>query len=219
MKEALKPELVISSFNDKDVRDYIEKLDAIQETFGPEQPIVLHIDSYGGSAYGLINLYEYLVASDAKFITYTTSKAMSAGAFLLAMGAKKGYRYASPNSTILVHEMQGGIPDGDIKDIETNVEAIKSINTKILDIFAKTIGKNNAQDVRDFIKKNSIGNDLNLSAQQAKDLGIVDHVCYLKIIPSLVFNVLELRTQNPVDVQKELRSANKSKKTNLKKKK
>ena len=152
MEKSLKPELFITSFDEKQVREYMSQLTNTQDVFGPQQPIMLHIDNYGGSAFGLIMLYEHIVSLGNPIITYTTSKAMSAGAFLLSIAGTPGMRFASPNSTIMVHEIQSAVFPDDIKELEENMKNIKALNEKILTIFAKAVGLRTAKDVRALIK-------------------------------------------------------------------
>jgi len=197
MKDSLKPEIYISSFNEKDVRDYIDKLNTLEEAFGYTQPILIHIDSFGGSVYGLIMLYEHLVSMGNPIVTYTTSKAMSAGAFLLSMAGTPGMRYASPNASIMIHELQSAVFPDDLKNIENNVDNLKKINDNILGILAKSMGLRSAKDIRNLIKEKSVGHDLNLSAKEAKELNMIDHVGYVKIMPVVAYNIVQL---NPEDV-------------------
>lgn len=195
-KDSIKPEVFITSFDDKQVIDYINQLNNIQDVLGTQQPILLHISSHGGSAYGLIMLYEHLISMGNPIVTYTTSKAISAGAFLLAMAGNPGMRYASPNATILVHEMQSAT-DGDMKEMEQQMSSIKALNDTILTIFAKSIGLKTAKDVRTLIRNKSVGHDLSLNAYEAKTLKIVDHVAYLKVAPLVTYNILQINPEEP----------------------
>ena len=190
--EAKKPELHVSSFSDEKVKGYIETLEEIQQNFGNQQPILVKIASYGGSIYGFWALYEHLVLMGSPIITYTSSHAMSAGCFLLATAAKKGNRFASPNASIMLHEIQSGF-GGDVKDIEDQASFLKVENDKLLKLFAKSVGLASAKDVRDMIKQNANGHDLNMTAAKAKQLGIVDHVSYLKLSPPVIgYNIIQV---------------------------
>lgn len=179
--QPLKPEILITSFDDKAVIEYIRKLDEIQEQFGPDQTILLNISSFGGSIYGLSMLYEHLRVTRNPIATYTASKAMSAGAILLSAGGNKGMRFASPNSSIMIHEVQGGVWPDDIKNLENNIESLKQDNERWMTILAKSMGLRNGKEIRELIKNRSIGHDLMLTAKQAKDLNLIDRVCYVKL--------------------------------------
>lgn len=177
----IKPQVLVTSFDDKSVVDYIRQLEEIVEQFGPDQTILLHISSFGGSVYGLGMLYEFIQTIQNPIATYTTSKAMSAGAILLSAGGTKGMRFASPSASIMIHEVQGGVWPDDIKNLENNIESLKQDNEKWMTILAKSMGLKNGKDIRQLIKDKSIGHDLMLTAKQAKDLNIIDKVCYVKL--------------------------------------
>lgn len=187
--QAVKPELMITAFTDVAVMRYIERLKEITEHFGPNQPIILHISSYGGSVYGLTLLYEFLKTLSNPIVTYTSSKAMSAGAILLAAGGSPGMRFASPNSSIMIHEVQGGLWPDDIKNQEDNMEVLKKDNERWMTILAKSMGLKNAKDIRALIKERSIGHDLSLTAKEALDLKVIDRVCYVRLEQVYGFNI------------------------------
>lgn len=204
--QILKPEVIISSFDDKSVSEYIRKMDEIQDAFGPSQPILLNINSFGGSVYGLGMLYEYLQTIPNTIVTYTTSKAMSAGAILLSAGGSDGMRFASPNASIMIHEVQGGVWPDDIKNLENNIESLKKDNEKWMSILGKSMGLKGAKDIRELIKNRSIGHDLVVTSQEAKELGIIDKVCYVKLSPVFGYNI------HLADVQQEVKSKKRKKK-------
>jgi ATP-dependent protease ClpP protease subunit len=191
LEKNIKPEVTISSFSEKDVKIYIEDLENIQSAFGPSQPLLLKIDSFGGSAYGFIMLYEYLITLENPIVTYTTSKAISAGALLLSIAGTSGLRFASPHSSILVHELQSALFPDDIKNLENNLDNIKRLNETIMGLMAKSMGLKTAKDVRNLIKERSTGHDLNLTAYEAKELGIIDEVAYIKLSPVVAYNVIQ----------------------------
>jgi len=176
-----RPEILINSFDEKSVSQYIRKLDEISLIFDTTQPIVVDIDSFGGSLYGMSKLYEYLISMPNPIITYTSSKAMSAGAIMLSTVGSRGMRIASPNASIMIHEIQSHCW-GDIKDMENNVEFTKKENDKWMTLLAKSMGLKSAKDVRTILMKNK-GRELYLNAKQAKKLGLIDKISYIKMIP------------------------------------
>jgi ATP-dependent Clp protease protease subunit len=190
MIREIKPELTVNSFRDEDINKYIEQLQSIVDTFGPNQPILVNISSFGGSIYGLSALYEYMQTLSNTIVTYTNSKAMSAGAILLSAGGSPGMRYASPNASIMIHEVQGGLWPDDIKNLESAMESLKVDNEKWMSILAKSMGLKGPKDIRDLINTRSVGHDLMLSSKEAKELGIIDKVCYLKLEQIYGFNIV-----------------------------
>lgn len=177
-----RPKLTIRKFDDAAVDGYIEKLDDIQFAYPETQEVLIHIDSYGGAVYSLLMLLDRIEAMPNPIVTYTSSKAMSCGAYLLAMAGSKGKRFASKDSTILVHEMTAGFV-GDIKDIEDRAEHLKELNARVLSKFAESIGLRNARSIRKLIKENSEGQDLILTAAEAKKYNIIDEVATISIVP------------------------------------
>lgn len=183
-----RPEIVVSSFEDKEVNEYVEKLNQISLTYGPEQTILVRIDSFGGSIYGLATIYEALKTLKNPILTYTTSKAMSAGAILLATAGSPGMRFASPNSSIMIHEVSSG-SIGHIEDMEGEVEMLKLLNEKWMDMLAKALKLKTAKDIRSLVKSKGSGRELYLSAEQSKALNIIDQVGYVDIQPIMGYNI------------------------------
>src|SRR3954469_7792188 len=69
----------------------------------PEQDIHLYINSPGGSGSAMLAMYDTMQFVSADVATTALGMAASAGAFLLAAGAK-GKRSALPNTRILLHQ-------------------------------------------------------------------------------------------------------------------
>lgn len=184
-----KPLIWINSFKEEAVRDTLKQIDKIESDYPASQPIVVHIDSYGGAVHGLATLYDRIKNLNRVVVTYTSSKAMSAGAILLASAGTPGYRYASPQADIMIHEIQAAA-FGDIKDIENNVKYLRAINKKWMHILAKSMGLKGASDIRRLIKEKVIGHEIYLSANQAKKLNIIDEICSIKMVPFYGWDVV-----------------------------
>ena len=90
------------------------------------------------------------------------------GAFLLASGAKKK-RFALPNSKILIHQVMGGV-EGQAADIKIQAEEILRVRDQVNKILAQHTGK-----PLSVIEKDT-DRDFYMTAQQAKQYGIVDNV-------------------------------------------
>lgn len=137
-----------------------------------ESIIPIVIDSYGGSIYGLTRMIDIIKSARVPVATIVLGKAMSAGAILLAMGTD-GYRFAGPNSTILIHDASSGT-EGKVHDIENQTAELVRLNKLI---FARLAQQSHKSD--DFFLKllDSKGHiDLFLTPQQAKDYGIINHI-------------------------------------------
>lgn len=187
-----KPQVTIHSFNENAVKEFNKQMDEIESKYGPEQPIIVHIDSYGGAVHGLSVMYDRLMGMQNTIVTYTSSKAMSAGAMLLSAAGTPGARFASPEASIMVHEISAGA-FGDIKDIEDQAKYIRTINQKWMTILAKSMGLKSHKDIRKLISKQAIGQDVHLTAHQAKSLGLIDEVASIKLQPFYGWEVLKVR--------------------------
>jgi ATP-dependent Clp protease protease subunit len=145
----------------------------IQEAVDSKEPVIpIVIDSYGGSIYAFLRMADTIQALNVTVATICVSKCMSAGALLLSQGTK-GYRWASPNSVILIHDASSQL-EGKVPDILNEASEIERLNILIFSMLAKQSGKS-----ADFFlnKLKSMGNvDWYLTAEEAKDLGIVNHV-------------------------------------------
>jgi len=100
--------------------------------------------------------------------TYCVGVAASMGAILLTAGTK-GKRYALPNSDIMIHQVSGGA-QGTASDVERTVEYMYKLKKRLISILAHHTGKTSEQIQTDSDR------DYWITAQQAKDYGLVDEV-------------------------------------------
>jgi ATP-dependent Clp protease protease subunit len=94
--------------------------------------------------------------------------AMSMGALLLAGGAKDK-RMSLPNSKILIHQVSSGF-QGQATDIEIHAKEIIDIRQRLDQIIANHTGQDYEKVRKDTER------DYFMSAEEAKDYGIVDRV-------------------------------------------
>lgn len=130
--------------------------------------ISLYINSPGGAVTAGLAIYDTIQYVKPNVCTYCIGQASSMGAVLLAAGTK-GKRYALPYSRIMVHQPWGGT-QGTASDISIQAKEILRMKEELIGILAKhtgqTIDKIRVDSDRDFF----------MSAQEAKDYGIVDEV-------------------------------------------
>lgn len=138
------------------------------ETDDPGADIMLYINTLGGSVSAALAIYDTMQFIKPNVSTWCVGQAYSAGAVLLAAGTK-GKRFALPHSTVLIHQPIGGIR-GQASDISIHAREILRIKEELYEILAKHTGqpveKLRADSDRDFF----------MTAQQAKEYGIVDDV-------------------------------------------
>ena len=138
------------------------------ESENPDKEIHFYINSPGGSVSAGMAVYDTMQFIKPDVSTLCTGMAASMAAFLLAAGAK-GKRFALPNSTILNHQPSGGF-QGQVSDIERHAQFVIDLKRRFIDQMAKFTGRTPEQVERDHDRDNF------LTADQAKDYGIVDQV-------------------------------------------
>lgn len=134
--------------------------------------ITIIISSYGGSVNALLSMLDVISTAIKPVATIVTGPAMSCGSILLAAGTP-GFRFAAKQSEILIHEISSGAmgTNTELKNTSKNVDRL---NTKIFGLLGSFTGKS-AKFFLDKLKAS--GNvDWYLSAKQAKQLGLVDHI-------------------------------------------
>ena len=100
--------------------------------------------------------------------TVCIGMAASMGSFLLSGGAK-GNRFALPNAEIMIHQPSGGA-QGQATEIQIAAEHILKIRKKLNEILAANTGQPLEVIQRDTERDNF------MSAQQAKEYGLIDEV-------------------------------------------
>ena len=133
-----------------------------------ERDVNLYINSPGGVIYSGLAVYDTIQWVACPVATICVGLAASMGAVLLAAGAD-GKRGALPNSRIMLHQPLGGA-QGQASDIEIQAKEILWLKNRIYEILARHTGKSQEQIEDDADR------DYWLSAQQAKDYGLIDNV-------------------------------------------
>ena len=154
------------------INDVIANLVIAQMLFlqqeDPERDINIYINSPGGIVTAGLAIYDTMQFVKPDICTYCMGQATSMGAVLLAAGTK-GKRIALPNSRVMIHQPWGGA-QGQAVDIDIQAKEILKMRDKINEILAKHTG----QDIEK-VKKDT-DRDYFMSAQEAKDYGIIDEV-------------------------------------------
>ncbi len=140
------------------------------EAQDPDKDIQFYINSPGGSVTAGLAIYDTMQYIKCDVSTICIGMAASMGAFLLSSGAK-GKRLALPNAEIMIHQPSGGA-QGQVTDIQIHAQRILDIKRKLNEILAANTGKPVEQVAIDCER------DHFLTAEEAKDYGIVDKVIY-----------------------------------------
>ena len=134
----------------------------------PEKDINVYINTPGGSVTAGLAIYDTMQFVKPSVATYCVGQATSMGAILLGAGTK-GKRFALPNARIMIHQPWGGV-QGAASDISIQAREILRLKEKINEILVKHTNQPLEKIVRDSDR------DFFMSAQEAKDYGLVDEV-------------------------------------------
>jgi len=138
------------------------------ESEDPEKDINVYINSPGGDITSLFAVYDTMQYIKSDVSTIVMGQAASAAAVLLASGTK-GKRYALPHSRVLIHQPHGQA-GGQAVDIEIQAKEILRYRALLDQILARHTGQ-----ALDKVKKDT-DRDFIMTAEQAKDYGIVDDI-------------------------------------------
>ncbi|QDR80029.1 ATP-dependent Clp endopeptidase proteolytic subunit ClpP [Sporomusa termitida] len=138
------------------------------ESEDPEKDIHVYINSPGGVVTAAMAMYDTMQYVKPDVTTTCMGQAASAGALLLAAGAK-GKRYALPNSRIMIHQPLGGT-QGQATDIEIHAREILRMREHLNGILVHHTGQPLEKIQRDTER------DFFMSSEQAKDYGLIDSV-------------------------------------------
>ncbi len=100
--------------------------------------------------------------------TYCVGQAASGAAVLLA-GGTKGKRFALPHARVMIHQPYGGV-GGQVSDIEIQANEILRNREMLNEILAIHTGQAIERIAKDTDR------DFFLSAEEAKDYGLVDEI-------------------------------------------
>ncbi len=134
----------------------------------PKKDIKLYVNTPGGSVTAGLAIYDTMQYIKPDVSTICIGMAASMGAVLLASG-KKGKRVALPNSEILLHQVMGGA-QGQASEIEITAKQIMKIKERLNQLLAKHTGQSISKVEKDTDR------DFYLSAQDAKNYGIIDEI-------------------------------------------
>jgi ATP-dependent Clp protease protease subunit len=142
----------------------------VLESQDPDRDITLYINSPGGSFTALTAIYDTMQYIKPQIQTVCLGQAASAAAVLLAAGAP-GKRLALPNARVLIHQpaIEGG---GYAQASDIEIHAAELIRMR--EWLEETIARHSGQTV-DRVRSD-IERDKILTAEQAKEYGLVDQV-------------------------------------------
>jgi ATP-dependent Clp protease protease subunit len=160
------------------VEDYMANLVVAQLLFleaeNPDKDIHLYINSPGGSVTAGMSIYDTMQFIKPDVSTMCIGQACSMGAFLLNAGTK-GKRFCLPNSRVMIHQPSGGA-QGQASDIHIQAQEILKIRARLNELMALHSGQSIERIELDTERDNF------MSANQAKDYGLIDSVVEKRVI-------------------------------------
>ncbi|MDX2045244.1 MAG: ATP-dependent Clp protease proteolytic subunit [Chitinophagaceae bacterium] len=130
--------------------------------------IQMYINSPGGAVYSGLGVYDTMQYVTPDVSTICIGVAASMAAVLMCAGAK-GKRTALKHARIMMHQPSAGA-GGQASDIEITVNEVKKIKKELYDVISYHSGQGAEKIQKDFDR------DYWMTAQEAKDYGLVDEV-------------------------------------------
>jgi ATP-dependent Clp protease, protease subunit len=150
-----------------------------------EKDIQLYINSPGGSVYAGMAIYDTIQQIRPDVVTICFGLAASMGAFLLTSGTA-GKRMSLPDSRIMIHQPLGGA-QGQAIDIEIQAREILYVKAELNKMMAHHTGQPLEQIAADTER------DFFMSAEEAKNYGLIDQVITRQNLPNPGNNVTILK--------------------------
>ena len=142
------------------------------EAEDPDKDIYIYINSPGGVLPMGLGIYDTIQYIKPDVSTICMGQAASLAALLLCAGTK-GKRSALPNSRVMIHQPLGG-SQGQASDLEIYTKEILTLREKLTHIMAHHTGQKLEIIARDTDR------NFFMSAEEAKEYGIIDEVIYKK---------------------------------------
>ncbi|MDI2030826.1 ATP-dependent Clp protease proteolytic subunit [Saccharopolyspora sp. TS4A08] len=139
------------------------------ESDDPDREIQMYINSPGGSFTAMMAIYDTIQYVRPDVRTICLGQAASAAAVLLAAGTE-GKRQALPNSRVLIHQPSVEGIYGQVSDLEIQADEVQRMRDLMESSLAKHT-KRSQEQVHEDVDRDKI-----LTAEQAKEYGIIDEV-------------------------------------------
>ena len=134
--------------------------------------ISFYINSPGGSVYDGLAILDTMNLIKSDVATFGVGLQASMGAVLLASGTKDK-RYMLPHARTMIHQVASGTK-GKITDMEIDLKEGLELKNELIDILTAATGQD-----RDKVR-NDMERDYWMTAKEAKDYGLIDHIIETK---------------------------------------
>jgi ATP-dependent Clp protease, protease subunit len=154
------------------IEDHMSTLVCAQLLFleaeNPKKEIAMYINSPGGVVTSGMAVYDTMQFIKPAVSTLCIGQAASMGSLLLCAG-ERNMRFSLPNARIMVHQPSGGF-QGQASDIERHAEDIIKMKRRLNEVYVRHTGQSYEAI------ETTLDRDYFMSAEQARDFGIVDQV-------------------------------------------
>jgi ATP-dependent Clp protease, protease subunit len=147
------------------------------EADNPKKEISIYINSPGGMVTSGLAIYDTMQFIRSPVSTLCVGQAASMGSLLLAAG-HKDKRFALPNARIMMHQPSGGF-QGQATDIMLHAQEILNLKKRLNAIYVRHTGQS-LNKIEDALER-----DYFLTANMARDFGLVDQVIAKRSEPTL----------------------------------
>lgn len=163
--------ILVTSFNFDVVKSFHDKFRALNENISISTIIII-ISSYGGQVHSLLAMLDIMKTATKPIATIAMGAAMSCGSLLLSAGTK-GYRFSGEYTDIMIHEVSS-TSYGKATELTADIKHTNKLNKLLFKILATNSNKHPLFFIKEMKKRTNL--DWNLTANEAKALGIIDHI-------------------------------------------
>ena len=150
-------------------KDVIRKLWYL-EIVEPGKPILLIINSPGGSMHAGFAIWDQVKMITSPVTTLVTGLAASMGS-ILSLCAEEKRRFATPHAKIMIHQPSiAGTVTGQATDLEIQAKEIIKTREELIALYAKYTGKDDKTIAK------AIDRDTWMTAQEALEFGLLDRI-------------------------------------------
>jgi ATP-dependent Clp protease protease subunit len=136
----------------------------------PGKPILLVINSPGGSVDSGFAIWDQIKMITSPVTTLVTGLAASMGS-ILSLCAEPKRRFATPNARIMIHQpMIGGVIKGQATDLEIQAKEILKTRKALVELYVNATGRSPE------VIENAIDRDTWMSADEALAFGLLDGI-------------------------------------------
>lgn len=161
--------IISNSINQKTAEKVIKML-FLLDGIDSQKPIIVIINSPGGDVFSGFAIFDIMRAIKSPIITLVAGFAASMGSIIM-LGAKKGNRYSTKNSKVLIHQpLIAGVFEARATDIEIQAKEIQETKERIINLYVEE-----TKQKREKIEKD-VELDFWMTAEEAIEYGLIDKI-------------------------------------------